>query len=204
MEDRLDTQQLELLDAELARNPSLSSAIDETRFHEAQASYRQSSGVDSYTDWWENEAHKHFTEDEMRIHALVNGWSSPDGATLWPPHNGNLGGISTPTELQPGANIDRYGAETGSFLSPAGTPFEERALRPGTNQLDLNEYTVEKPIPVNEGEAAPWFGEPGGGVQYEINWQQLALREGVTMDTITNFTGGRIAWLIEKEYLTRL
>ncbi len=36
------------------------------------------------------------------------------------------------TELASAALVDRFGAPTGRFLAPAGTPFEERALPPDT------------------------------------------------------------------------
>ena len=36
--------------------------------------------------------------------------------------------------LQPGARIDRYGSDYGSFTSLEGTPYEMRAVAPGTDQ----------------------------------------------------------------------
>ena len=65
-----------------------------------------------------------------------------------------------------GTRLDRYGSETGNYLSPAGTPYEQRSLRPDTNLNDYHVYEVIQPLPVKSGQIAAWFGQPGGGVQY--------------------------------------
>ena len=80
------------------------------------------------------------------------------------PNNGFLGGWSTTETLQPGTLIDRYGAETGRFFSPAGTSLEARALPPGSGPL--NAYEVLKAVEVQGGIAAPAFGQPGIGIRY--------------------------------------
>lgn len=68
----------------------------------------------------------------------------------------------------PGEVVDRYGFGGGKFVSPAGTSVEARALRPGTENLPFNTYRVVKPIEVNSGGVAPWFGQPGLGTQHEL------------------------------------
>ncbi len=84
--------------------------------------------------------------------------------------------------LRPGQKIDLFGnpgnpanpvaSKGGQFLSPAGTPYALRALPP-TN-LDTYSasapynyylYQVQKAFSVLAGPAAPWFGQPGGGIQ---------------------------------------
>ncbi len=87
--------------------------------------------------------------------------------TYWPPSRGFMG---PPTRgvLKPGSRIDRYGSELGTFASPAGTPFGARALPPQAVTAPLRQYEVLRPLPVREGAAAPWFGQPGGGIQYEL------------------------------------
>ena len=80
------------------------------------------------------------------------------------PNDGFLGGWRTTETLQPGTLIDRYGAETGRFFSPAGTSLEARALPWG--QGPLNGYEVLKPFDVQGGIVAPAFGQAGLGVQY--------------------------------------
>lgn len=41
-------------------------------------------------------------------------------------------------------------------------------MKPGTDGRPYNVYDVTEPITVTSGEAAPWFGYEGGGVQYEL------------------------------------
>ena len=65
-----------------------------------------------------------------------------------------------------GTRVDRYGSEKGQFLSPAGTPYGQRSLPPDTNPNDYHVYEVIKPLPVQSGQIAAWFGQPGGGVQH--------------------------------------
>lgn len=88
--------------------------------------------------------------------------------TYWPPNRGFLGTPKIET-LQKGTFIDRYGSEYGSFVSPKGTPFEMRALPPEAKQKPYSVYEVIKPIDATSGKAAPWFGQPGMGTQYEFN-----------------------------------
>jgi hypothetical protein len=65
--------------------------------------------------------------------------------------------------------VDRYGYEGGTFVSPEGTPYENRSLAPGTETKPYNVYEVVQPVEVQGGEVAPWFGQPGGGIQYEFS-----------------------------------
>jgi hypothetical protein len=82
--------------------------------------------------------------------------------------------------LSPGTMIDRYGGPTGSFASPKGTPFGARALPPESLKKPYLQYEVLKPVEVNSGKAAPWFGQPGMGTQYEFSKSiQQLLDEGV-------------------------
>ncbi|MCP2292293.1 TNT domain-containing protein [Nocardia amikacinitolerans] len=84
-------------------------------------------------------------------------------------------GTKTDVDLPPGTKIDRYGHPGGSWLSPEGTPLGARALPPDTAATKtLNTYTVQPgaKLPpgwtIEQSKVAPWFGEPGGGVQYRI------------------------------------
>ena len=87
-----------------------------------------------------------------------------DGSWDWPE---NLGfqGASKESVLPVGTRIDRYGNDKGSFLSPEGTPYEQRALAPGSRAEDYNVYEVKNELPIVEGEIAPAFGQPGEGTQ---------------------------------------
>ncbi|KAF9106044.1 hypothetical protein BGX27_009343 [Mortierella sp. AM989] len=77
--------------------------------------------------------------------------------------------------LFPGALLDRFGSEYGSYMSPAEAPYPQRALPPsnlyappGDNQFPYNYhlYKVVKEFVVLAGPIAPYFGQPGQGVQY--------------------------------------
>ncbi|MEO0401140.1 MAG: glycohydrolase toxin TNT-related protein [Pseudomonadota bacterium] len=74
--------------------------------------------------------------------------------------------------LDEGTFIDRYSQSTGvddggSFLSPRGAPYESRSLPYNPDMQQYSVYRVAKPLPVQSGQAAPWFGQPGGATQYK-------------------------------------
>ncbi len=50
--------------------------------------------------------------------------------------------------------------------SEMGTPFEQLALPPGSENKPLVEITVMKDIPCRSGKIVSWFDQPGGGKQY--------------------------------------
>ncbi|MGN1402383.1 MAG: T7SS effector LXG polymorphic toxin [Bacillus sp. (in: firmicutes)] len=102
-----------------------------------------------------------------------------DGSINWPSNNGFAG---NPREkfLQKGFQIDRYGEPGGSFFSPQGIPFEQRALAPHSTLSNYYKYEVKKPFKVLEGEIAPWFDQPGGGKQFyaiDVNGNMLTLQD---------------------------
>ncbi|KAI4219972.1 MAG: hypothetical protein L6R36_007957 [Xanthoria steineri] len=102
------------------------------------------------------------------------------GNYRYPPQNGfqlDLGGrpILGNMSLLPGMQVDRFGSEYGSFISAADAPYAQRALPPAS--LDTSPtapeypysyhvYTVRKRLDVLGGPIAPWFGQPGLGVQF--------------------------------------
>lgn len=92
-------------------------------------------------------------------------YNQETGAANWPENNG-FADIPMDEVLQPGARIDRYGSDYGSFTSPEGTPYEMRAVAPGTDQRPYSVFEVVEPINVKSGSIASWFDEPGGGIQY--------------------------------------
>lgn len=93
--------------------------------------------------------------------------SAGSSRIVWPPNRG-LEGESAKASLIPGAKVDRYGSEEGSFVAPAGTPFPQRSLPAGYEKKQLHEYEVLKPIDADAGTTAAWFGQPGGGTQFEL------------------------------------
>ncbi|HYX31605.1 MAG TPA: TNT domain-containing protein [Oligoflexus sp.] len=96
-------------------------------------------------------------------------WTDNLGNIKWPPNRG-FDGPSMRDRLTKGTLLDRYGEPHGTFVSPAGTPFEQRALPPSAASKPLHTYEVLEPIGVDAGRASPWFGEPGGGIQYELDF----------------------------------
>lgn len=89
------------------------------------------------------------------------------GETIWPPNDGAAGEVTT-TVLPEGTRIDRYGSDFGTYMSPEGTPYEMRSVAPGTGQKPYSVFEVQSPLEVQSSEVAPWFGQPGGGIQYKL------------------------------------
>ncbi|KAK3943297.1 hypothetical protein QBC46DRAFT_378081 [Diplogelasinospora grovesii] len=86
-----------------------------------------------------------------------------------------------------GILVDRFGSEYGTFVSPAAAPYMQRALPPSnldTPQDDpsfpynYHVYRVQKPLVVLAGPIAPWFGQPGQGVQYSLYSNVMTLING--------------------------
>jgi hypothetical protein len=84
--------------------------------------------------------------------------------------------------LRPGQEIDLFGnpgyppdpdkGRGGQFLAPAGTPYEDRAIPPtnldtysASAPFNYHLYRVVKEFSVLSGPVAPWFDQPGGGIQ---------------------------------------
>jgi hypothetical protein len=67
--------------------------------------------------------------------------------------------------------LDRFGGENGKYFSPDGTPFEARALPPGSLgqpyvRMRIGELPPNWKIEVSE--VAPAFGRDGGGLQIRV------------------------------------
>jgi len=105
------------------------------------------------------------------------GWIDEVGNIKWPKNDGFA---ATPKHvtLQTGAKIDRYGYENGSFVAPQGISYESRALAPGTETKPYKVYEVVKPIEALGGETAPWFNQPGGGIQFKLSKTIQELLDG--------------------------
>jgi hypothetical protein len=95
------------------------------------------------------------------------GAESSDGTVIWPPNSG-FEEVPTKETLSVGKIVDRYGNETGKFVSPQGTPYASRSLPPGSDTRPYYVYEVVQEIEVLSGKAAPWFNSPGGGTQYQF------------------------------------
>jgi hypothetical protein len=107
---------------------------------------------------------------------LYPAWVDAAGNIKWPPNNG-FAATPTPATLPPGELIDRFGSENGTFFSPKGESFDARSLPYVCTRMAYTVYRVTQAIHVQEGKAAPWFGEPGGAEQYETDQPASKLRE---------------------------
>jgi hypothetical protein len=94
-------------------------------------------------------------------------YNQDTGEINWPKNDGFL---TTPIDvtLKPGFKIDRYGYDTGTFVSPESTPYGMRAVAPGTDSRPFSVFEVVAPLEVKGGKIAPWFDEVGGGTQYVL------------------------------------
>ena len=113
----------------------------------------------------------------------------PDGTPLrWQQH------------LVPGTRIDRYGSEFGAFLAPEGARYASRSIPPqnlvGTPAAGCNyhDYQVLRDFQVDAGPIAPWFFQPGHGLQYQL---ESALVPGAPARL-------NVMWLVDNGYLQRL
>jgi hypothetical protein len=105
--------------------------------------------------------------------------------------------------LYPGQYIDRFGNEFGRFLGAGGSPFIARSLPPDSLNTAADDpvhvcnyhlYRVLKAFDVDGGPAAPWFEQPGGGLQYAINSAYLPAGAQAPF----------IPWLVDHGYLQRV
>ena len=72
--------------------------------------------------------------------------------------------------------IDRIGGTGGEYFTDPGTPFAGRALPPDRLEAPRREWEVRADHPaladgsvrLERSQVAPWFGQPGGGVQYRF------------------------------------
>ena len=102
-------------------------------------------------------------------------WATPEGWD-YPEHMGFVVVDGEPVnELQAlpeGGMLDRFGSPWGTFLAPAGAPYERRALPPDSlntwpdgPEHNYNCYEVATEFTALVGPIAPHFEQPGGGEQ---------------------------------------
>jgi hypothetical protein len=135
---------------------------------------------------------------------LAQYYNSSTNAWIYPPDDGYVTANGVPLEwtqtLLPGQDIDRYGSEYGAFLAPEGLPYAARSIPPqsmdGTPAAGCNyhDYRVLKPFGVDAGPIAPWFGQPGFGLQYQLD-ASLIPGGPATVN---------VGWLVANGYLERL
>ncbi|WP_218618671.1 TNT domain-containing protein [Paenibacillus sp. P3E] len=89
------------------------------------------------------------------------------GDIKWPENDG-FDGVLNKATLKIGTRIDRYGFESGSFVSPEYISYEMRSLTHGTYSKPYHVYEVMKEIDALEGTIGPWFDETGEGIQFKL------------------------------------
>ena len=112
----------------------------------------------------------------------------PDGKFDYPTAADNYpdgfdGPISEET-LKPGMIADRYGHWYGTYMSPFGTPYENRTLAPSSKNSPYNMFKVNKPTDTHSGRMASWFREPGGGIQYKFDSRVLDMLKSGNLKVI--------------------
>ena len=115
---------------------------------------------------------------DLRMH-----WLQAD-CRYWFPQRDGFTGQPKNVVLRPGTVIDRFGQPSGNFLAPADASYMGRAVPYDRLKMPYYRYKVTKPLRVQAGKAAPWFDQPGGGLQYK--------------------TGERVQVLVERGYLRQV
>ncbi|MEV7084820.1 TNT domain-containing protein [Streptomyces sp. NPDC093085] len=132
-------------------------------------------------------------------------WEGPADSGSWkyPPHDGfavvNGKVDKKATVLKKDQKLDRFGGEGGRYLAPVGDPYAKRALPPqnlntrdAAVPCDYRVYRVLKPFTVWQGGIAPWFEQPGGGQQIQLDAALLDPGPGEYLN---------VTWLLKHEYL---
>jgi hypothetical protein len=84
------------------------------------------------------------------------------------------GTVVPDANLPTGTELGRFGFPRGAYLAPEGTPFAELALPPDSAFKPYYQYVVtnEGRLPpgwhLEQSQVAPWFHQPGGGLQFRI------------------------------------
>jgi hypothetical protein len=115
---------------------------------------------------------------------LDAGWLTIACEYWWPPHKG-FDAPSTETELKVGTLLDRFGSPTGNFLSPNDTAYDKRAIPYDETKVKRYRYKVLQPLKVQIGSSAPWFDQPGRGIQYLTSKSVLQLVKDKVLEDVT-------------------
>jgi hypothetical protein len=90
---------------------------------------------------------------------------------IWPPQDEHPDGFASatgrqPARLAPGVTVDTFGPTFTHVLYEAGVPFAARSLPVDYAASGYRRWRVLKETAVWSGPVAPWFGQPGGGIQH--------------------------------------
>jgi hypothetical protein len=87
--------------------------------------------------------------------------------------------------LAEGLVLSRFGYPTGNFLAGGGSFFAQLALSPISAVFPYFEYVVNDParlpvgMQIEQSQVAPYYGQPGGGIQYRITFGGQEIPGGV-------------------------
>lgn len=107
-------------------------------------------------------------------------FTNPDGSLIYPDDSLQSkpyaipGSVIDNAPLAAGTEIGRFGYPGGSYMAPDGTLFAELSLPPDSALKPYFRYVVNDGIGlppgwrIEQSQVAPWFHQPGGGIQYRI------------------------------------
>lgn len=121
--------------------------------------------------------------------SLYPKWIDAQAQIKWPPDNGCAAAPISET-LPVGTLIDRFGSEGGSFFSPKGEPYDDRAVPYVCSKMAYTVYRVDKSLHVMACKAAPWFDEPGGAEQFQADDPAYKLRASGAIEVVPGDSGG--------------
>jgi hypothetical protein len=100
--------------------------------------------------------------------AFAAKYESADGKARYRYPDGAVPETQHTERVEVGMILDRFGPETGTYLSPDGTPIAERSLHPSTfgPKYEYNRYEVIRQFDVVDSTVAADFGQKGSGLQY--------------------------------------
>jgi hypothetical protein len=142
------------------------------------------------------------------FYSTASGWDYPDndGFQLTAANAVN----EWQQDLPVGQFVDRYGSpDKGRFLAPTGLSYSSRSIPPANLVADQAEtcnyhnYRVLKTFKVNAGPIAGGFGQPGGGLQYQLDASLIP-------DAPATPAGGDpkktidVSWLLANGYLAEV
>ncbi|KAF3395248.1 hypothetical protein DPV78_008482 [Talaromyces pinophilus] len=118
--------------------------------------------------------------------AYFDTWFYYNETIIYPPQQGfkldsNGVQIYSNITIPNGTYIDRFGRTDSQYVSPAGVPYEKRSIPPSNlirrhgNGTIYVKYVTLTDIEVENGTIAPWFGQPGGGIQYILPYSTETL-----------------------------
>ncbi|CAM1377736.1 TNT domain-containing protein [Fretibacterium fastidiosum] len=102
-----------------------------------------------------------------------------NGDLIWAPNGGFVENPET-VAVQPGSVVlQRWGNESGHHFTEFGTPYEKVSLP--WKETEPRYFEILRPLEdVARGTVAPWFRQPGGGIQYRTELREFEMTRGAS------------------------